>query len=113
MAARGRRITGEKKTIMVMLQMYCRDHHGTKGEKFCPDCRELWEYAQGRLDKCPFGPDKPTCRKCPTHCYRPIMRKRVHSVMGYSGRRMLRRHPVLGLRHLVDAWKRPPEKPKS
>jgi hypothetical protein len=107
-----------------MIAMYCRDHHGAatadRGEGgaadagrtsatdgLCPDCAELLAYARLRLDKCRYGADKPTCAKCPTHCYKPAMRERVREVMRYSGPRMLKRHPVLAVAHLVDGHKTP------
>ncbi len=106
--AAGRRLQREERTIAVMVGMYCRDHHGAagaaraSGDALCADCTELLEYARRRLDACRFGADKPTCAKCPVHCYAPAMRERVREVMRYSGPRMLGRHPVLGVAHLID-----------
>ena len=40
----------------------------------CPACHELLTYARDRLNHCKFGNDKPTCKKCPVHCYRPDMK---------------------------------------
>ena len=67
----------------------------------------LLAYARVRLDKCRYGTEKPTCANCPTHCYKPAMRERVREVMRYSGPRMLRKHPVLAVAHLVDGHKTP------
>jgi hypothetical protein len=106
--AAGRRLRREERTIAVMVGMYCRDHHGAAGtgraagDTLCADCAELLEYARRRLDACRFGADKPTCAKCPVHCYAPAMRERVREVMRYSGPRTLGRHPVLGVAHLID-----------
>jgi len=91
-----------------MVRMYCRDTHGSQSG-LCDACAEMHEYAQKRLDRCRFGPDKPVCSKCPVHCYRPEMRQRVAVVMRHSGPRMLKRHPVLGLSHLVDKRRPAPE----
>lgn len=99
------RIRREKKTIRAMVAIYCRAHHGTRGE-LCDDCRALVEYADCRLDRCPFGAKKPTCAKCPIHCYRPAMREKARVVMRYAGPRMLLRRPVLALLHLLDGWRR-------
>ena len=88
----------EYKTIERMLQLYCREKHGAP---LCPECAELLAYAGQRIEKCPFGGDKPTCEKCTVHCYTPDMRERVKEVMRFSGPRMLTRHPVLALRHLI------------
>ena len=110
-----RRLEREERTIAAMIAMYCRDHHGATppagaapGEEgLCPECVELLAYARRRLEKCRYGADKPTCAKCPTHCYRPAMRERVREVMRYSGPRMIKEHPVLAAAHLVDG-RRPP-----
>ena len=96
----------EKRTVGAMVRIYCRRHHGTSGE-LCGDCSELLDYATGRLDKCPFGAKKPTCADCPVHCYNPAMREKVRGVMRYSGPRLLFRHPVLALMHVVDGLRRP------
>jgi hypothetical protein len=51
---------------------------------------------------------KPTCAQCPIHCYKPAMREQIRDVMRYAGPRMLRRHPILAIRHLLDGWKTKP-----
>lgn len=99
------RLAREDRTIAVMIGMYCRDHHGAAQRDaagLCPECAALRQYARRRLETCRYGAAKPTCVKCPTHCYRPDMRERVRVVMRYSGPRMLKRHPVLAVRHLLD-----------
>jgi hypothetical protein len=88
-----------------MVRIYCRAHHATR-DGLCPECRELLEYAHCRLDRCPFGADKPTCADCPIHCYKPAMRERVKRVMRYAGPRMLARHPILAVLHLLDGRRR-------
>jgi len=84
-----------------MIRIFCRDRHGTTGG-LCGDCTELRAYAERRLEKCPFGSEKPTCARCPVHCYRPGMRDRIREVMRHSGPRMIWRHPVLAAFHLLD-----------
>jgi len=106
------RIAREKRTIAAMVGIYCRAHHGASGE-LCGECRELLEYAYGRLDRCPFGADKPTCANCPVHCYKPSMRSKARAVMRFAGPRMLLRHPVLALRHWLDGFRRREEVPKG
>jgi hypothetical protein len=113
---RPRKLVREERTMAAMVRMYCRDHHGCvapeeaahAGVSVCGECEELLAYARLRLERCRYGPDKPTCASCPTHCYRPAMRERVREVMRYSGPRMVRRHPVLAVAHLVDGRRRPP-----
>jgi predicted amidophosphoribosyltransferase len=93
-------MTTEGRTLEVMIKIFCRGHHGNK-EELCPDCRELLEYAQKRLDKCPFGENKPRCSDCTVHCYKPEMREKIRAVMKYSGPRMVYKHPVLTGAHYI------------
>jgi len=94
------RIERERKTVEAMIRLFCMAQHGGSGS--CGDCAELLAYARKRLDQCPFGKDKPTCAKCPVHCYRPGMRDQIRDVMRWSGPRMIWRHPVLAAFHLLD-----------
>lgn len=88
----------ELKTIQAMVRIYCRNNHDAV---LCDECRGLLDYAAQRIEKCPFGVEKPTCENCTIHCYKPEMREKVKQVMRYSGPRMLTRHPVLAIRHLI------------
>ncbi len=96
-----RRVDREAEKLRLMLELFCHDQHGT-ANGLCDTCRALWDYAQGRLAKCPLRDDKPTCANCTVHCYKPSMRAQVREVMRYAGPRMLYRHPVLAVRHLID-----------
>ena len=96
------RLHRERHTIRVMIEIYCRGNHHP-AEAMCGDCQALVTYAMQRVDKCPFQADKPTCAKCPIHCYKPDMRERIRAVMRYAGPRMVWRHPVLAAFHLIDA----------
>jgi hypothetical protein len=104
------RLVREKQTIAAMVAIYCRDRHGPSG-RLCAECQALVDYALARLDRCPFGSRKPTCAKCPIHCYKPQMRARVKEVMRYAGPRMLLRHPLLSLLHQLDALRGRPARP--
>jgi hypothetical protein len=103
MAKQGRGLDREKRTIRVMVAMYCQGHHGVSGQLLCPECTELLGYAEQRLEKCPFGSDKGPCSKCRVHCYKPQFRARIQAVMRYAGPRMLTKHPVMGLRHVIKS----------
>jgi len=94
----------ELKTIAAMIDLWCRARHETDGS-LCPDCETLLAYAGKRLDKCPYGDEKPTCRRCPIHCYNPVMRGRVREIMRYAGPRLFRHHPLLALMHLAEGMK--------
>ena len=86
-----------------MIGIFCRGQHGT-GKELCAECSELLEYAYERLGRCPFGEDKPTCAKCPVHCYKRSMREKAVGVMRYAGPRMAYRHPLLALSHWMDGF---------
>lgn len=92
----------EFKTIAAMLRLYCRAHHHPDGRTLCDACADLQDYARLRLLRCRFGEDKPTCAKCPVHCYKPDLREQVRQVMRWAGPRMPLRHPLLSLYHLID-----------
>jgi hypothetical protein len=106
-----RRLRRERRTVRAMLVMFCAHHHGTPG--LCGACRELADYADRRLDLCPYGAVKPACTSCPIHCYRPEPRERMREVMRFAGPRMLRHHPYLAVRHLIDARRPAPPPPGS
>ena len=76
----------------------------------CGACQQIMDYANLRLVRCPFQEGKTTCAKCPVHCYKPEMRARVREVMRYAGPRMLYRHPVLAVHHLLDGRRDQPIK---
>ena len=89
----------ERDTVATMVRMYCAGVHGSTMP--CPDCRDLIDYAVSRIGSCPFGEGKPRCDRCERHCYRGDMRDRMRAVMRYSGPRMIVRHPVMAIRHLL------------
>ena len=103
------RIARELGTISVMIDMYCAHRH--PGATPCADCADLLHYARERLDRCPFQEGKTTCAKCPVHCYRKDMRESVRTVMRYVGPRMVYRHPLMAMWHLVDSRREVPFKP--
>ena len=104
----GKRLSRERQTLTAMMAIYCRDHHGRQG-KLCNDCNQLLSYADQRLANCPFGEDKPACNHCQVHCYSATQRERVKAVMRYAGPRMLWRHPLLSLYHLLDKRREAPD----
>jgi hypothetical protein len=102
------RMRRERRTIVAMIDLYCRDHHGGGG--LCPSCARLQTYALRRLAACPYQEAKPTCARCPIHCYRTAERAEIRDVMRYAGPRMLWHHPYLAIRHLLDRFEKPPAK---
>lgn len=100
----GKRILRERVSIEKMIIIYCKAEHRTR-EGLCDDCNSLLEYALQRLQRCIFSEDKPVCAKCPVHCYRKTMRDKIVAVMRYSGPRMIYKHPVLAMLHLIDSFR--------
>ena len=69
----------------MMVRLYCRKQEGN--DCLCEECRALLEYAHARLEHCPFGERKTSCKHCKIHCYKP----------GPS--------PLIALRHLFGDFK--------
>lgn len=107
---RGELLT-EFKTVRAMMVIYCRAHHGTD-KPLCSQCQSLLEYAETKLDRCPYGQNKPTCNQCPIHCYKAQQKEQMRQVMRYAGPRMLLPHPILAIRHLLHERKPVPDKPQ-
>ncbi|NGZ13543.1 nitrous oxide-stimulated promoter family protein [Vibrio aestuarianus] len=102
----------EFRTVKSMLEIYCQRHHDMP-QGLCDACQALLEYAEIRLDRCPYGQHKPTCNQCPIHCYKPEPKEQMRLVMRYAGPRMLLPHPILAIRHLLHEKRTIPEKPKA
>lgn len=96
------RIDREKKTIKLMIDIYCQKKHGNKKGELCEECAELLEYAHKRLSFCKFGENKSTCSICPIHCYKKDMKEKVKEVMKFSGPRLIIYNPVELLRHALN-----------
>jgi hypothetical protein len=94
-----------------MVELFCAHHHG--GEGVCEDCLDLADYADRKLDLCPYGPEKPTCTNCPIHCYRTEPREKMREVMRFAGPRMLKTHPILAVMHVFDGRREAPPHPKE
>ncbi len=88
----------EKEVVRRMIGIYCRGKHHTR-QTLCPQCEALNQYAQSRVDKCPFMETKTFCSQCKVHCYQPEMRQEIRTVMRYAGPRMLVYAPLETLHH--------------
>ena len=121
----------EQEIVSQMIALYCKGNHSAhrsvslrergdemqrvpegaalwerdSGERrnLCPECAELEAYAHARSERCPFMEEKTFCSNCTVHCYRPEMRERIRTVMRYAGPRMLFRHPVMAIRHMIES----------
>jgi hypothetical protein len=109
----GPRLSRELRTMQVMLSIWCRDQHASTGGDLCPECSAFMDYATRRLAACPYGEDKPTCANCQIHCYGPAQREQARVMMRYAGPRMLSRHPILAIRHILDGKRPAPAKPRN
>ncbi len=102
------RLARERKTMTTMVQIYGRDHHD-HASGLCADCEQFLAYANARLEHCRFGAEKPTCAKCPVHCYQRERREQVRNIMRHAGPRMLWEHPIMSLWHWLDGRRKAPQ----
>jgi hypothetical protein len=56
----------------------------------CAECTDFLVYAFERRLRCPLE-EKPVCKHCQVHCYKPGHRGKVREIMRYSGQRLIRR----------------------
>jgi hypothetical protein len=106
------KVEEEAGSLSAVIGLYCRKKHGTK-EGFCKDCTSLRDYAVMRLERCIFLPQKPTCARCPVHCYTPQRRQEIRQVMRYAAPRFYFFRPRLALRHFWHTIQRPSKKVKE
>ena len=98
------KIEKEKEVSFLMIDIYCKKKHKTKKE-LCDECKQLKEYVELRLNKCPFKDIKTFCSNCKIHCYQKDMREKIKEVMRFSGPRMIFYHPVLAVKHVIESRK--------
>ncbi|GIU42559.1 nitrous oxide-stimulated promoter family protein [Shewanella colwelliana] len=104
----------EFKTISAMVHIYCKAHCDAKGDiAQCQACSDFLDYAHKRLDRCPYGQQKPTCNKCPVHCYKPELKAKAREIMVFAGPRMLLPHPIMAIQHLLSERAPVPGKPPA
>jgi len=97
----GPNIRKEKQTVEKLIRLYCEKKHPPSGGSLCSMCYDLLEYSHQRLGQCRYYENKPSCRKCPTHCYKPTMREEIRQVMRFSGPRLAFRAPVNWIKHRI------------
>lgn len=95
------------KILGLFTALYCRECHGGEKRPFvgegwlsthagrgnlrlCAECGDFLDYALQRRLKCPLE-EKPACKNCRIHCYRPGHREKVREIMRFSGKRLIRR----------------------
>jgi hypothetical protein len=106
MHGESKRLGRESLTMTRMVGIYCAAHHDSSRNALCTACQEFLDYAQLRLQKCPYGEDKPTCANCPIHCYKPARKAQARDIMRFAGPRMLLRHPLLAIAHQFDGFRK-------
>ena len=94
------KVEREKVVVERMIRLYCRRKLGVK--ELPQEYVDLIAYAHKRLDVCKFGDEKPACKRCPIHCYKPEMREKIRNVMRWAGPRMMVYDPVAAIRHLLN-----------
>ena len=95
------RTAHELHTVELMIRLYCRHKEGNNHIVRLWEQCGLLEYASSRLARCPFQDNKPTCRLCKVHCYRPEKREQIRQVMRYAGPRMLLYYPADAIKHMA------------
>lgn len=106
------RLQREFETIKAMVHIYCKAHCQAKGKlEACQQCQAFLAYAHTKLDRCPYGQAKPTCNKCPIHCYKPELKAKARQIMLFAGPRMLLPHPIMAIRHLWSERAAVPSQP--
>ncbi len=109
------KIAEEVEVIKLMTQIYCKGKHTDreKNDELCQECQDFVNYAIKRLSCCPFGEEKPVCKKCKIHCFQKDWKAKAKEVMAYSGPRLIFKRPGLIFSHLLMSLKKAPDKPRA
>lgn len=105
-AATDRKMRHDLRTQLTFVSIYCQHRHAGQPKTrlclkthdvealadravyLCPQCSRLVTHALVKRTNCPMDP-KPTCKRCPVHCYQPAYRTEMKAVMRFSGRKLL------------------------
>ncbi|OEU73518.1 MAG: hypothetical protein BA864_02590 [Desulfuromonadales bacterium C00003093] len=105
LAGLSRKERKDLKILTLFTSVYCVAHHSLPRRPLanlpeslqplqryhcCDECRDFLLYAIDRRLRCPL-PEKPSCKHCQIHCYRPGHREKVREIMRYSGRVLIRK----------------------
>ena len=99
------------KLVFNFVRIYCGSRHGdqvktniqvenitVKETLLCDECAKVACHSLAKRRNCPLEL-KPSCKKCPVHCYGRDYRARIREIMAFSGRLMILRGRVDYLRH--------------
>jgi len=89
----------EIETVETMIRMFCIVKHKTGN--LCQSCEKLVTYTKIKQEHCPFGESKPVCSQCQVHCYQQKEREEIKEIMRFAGPRMIFRHPVMAVDHII------------
>ena len=95
----------EMKTIRAMIAIYCQDHHHVAAGSCAMRARRCSSMLRPDLANArgvTRNPCVPTARSI---AIKPAMRDQVRQVMRYAGPKMLLRHPLLAVSHLLQKRK--------
>ncbi|MBW4828095.1 MAG: nitrous oxide-stimulated promoter family protein [Clostridiaceae bacterium] len=91
----------EQEILNLMIKIYCKKkHHNNKN--LCESCKELMEYSNKRISKCPHMETKTFCSSCTTHCYDRKHQESIREVMRFSGPWMIFYHPIALIKHIIQ-----------
>jgi hypothetical protein len=96
------RLATEKTIVKAMIEIYCKANHNAV--RMCEDCNKLIEYALLRTEKCRYQENKPACKRCPTHCYNIENRNKIKEIMRFSRKKILLKHPILSVKHVINRF---------
>ena len=92
----------EKENIRKTFGVYCKNNHGTEGDKLCPKCTALLTTVFTKIGRCPYGITKPICEKCETPCFGETATREFRNIMSSSQRKMLMSHPMMTIKHKLQ-----------
>lgn len=98
-----KKVEEEKNNIKFMIELYCKKNH--KRDILCDECKELLEFANMKINRCPMKETKTFCSTCHIQCYPKVRREAIKTVMKWSGPRMLIYNPPLAIKHVGNTIK--------
>lgn len=119
----------EKKTFVLMVSIYCesgkcdctgdkkpltdydfgdeinnwiKKHKNISKYKIGESCYEIIKNSFKHTERCPHSYYKTFCHHCPTRCYRAEEQKKIYPIMAFSGKKIMLKHPVMGIKFIKN-----------